>query len=70
MESNITIHQLAKLVREMRQQQNEYFRWKTKTELIKSKKLEIQVDQVLKSIPPPTESEPGESKYLQQNLFL
>lgn len=69
MQQNISVSQLAKLVREMRATQNEYFRsGKSKTALLKSKNLEFKVDQLLKEIPVPDETDI--SDYKQQNLFL
>jgi len=65
MKSNITLEQLAKIVREMRFQQNEYFRFRSKVQLEKSKNLEYRVDEILKTIP-----EPDETIFIQQNLFL
>ena len=71
----ITVNQLASIVRKMRAQQTEYFRWKSKRDLLKCKKLEYQIDQLLKTIPT-TEKDSNNPEndfkdyYSQQNLFL
>ena len=57
----MTLQTLAKLIREMRAAQNEYFRTRTATSLTKAKTLEHKVDEILKTIPEPIEP--------QQKLF-
>ena len=51
--AQITIEQLAGLVREMRAAQDQYFRFKTKTQFAKAKSLEYRVDKIIKTIPRP-----------------
>jgi hypothetical protein len=52
-----TIAELAEKVREMRKQQNQYFRTKSKGALIASKELEKEVDALVKDIPAPRKLE-------------
>lgn len=68
----ISINQLASLVRRVRKQQTEYFRFKTKTDLLKCKKLEMQLDQLLKTIPENDSNNPENDftdYYSQSQLF-
>lgn len=50
----MTIEQLAQLVREMRTEQKNYFRYRTPDHLQNSKKLEAQVDAAVNDILPAT----------------
>jgi len=70
MTTNITLEQFASLVREMRAAQDEFFRYKMKSQLTKAKSLEYRVDKLAKAIPAPPQGEELTQSYINQKLFL
>ena len=69
MSTQITFEQFAGLVREMRAAQDEYFRFKMKSQLSNAKSLEYRVDKIAKTIPRPPLGEELKQGAETLNLF-
>ena len=69
MSTQITFEQFASLVREMRSAQDDFFRYKAKTQLTKAKALEYRVDKIARTIPRPPAGEELKQEVSTLKLF-